>query len=124
MIVCQNLQYSIDNKILLKNINCDFQPGKINLLIGPNGAGKSTWIKLLCRQIVPEKGEIEFAGQPIKDFNTKEMAKIRAVLSQNIDLAFPMLVEEVVMMGRYPHFEGRPTKRDYQACREAMELFG
>lgn len=124
MVSCQNVSYSIDNKILLKDINCLFQPGKINLLIGPNGAGKSTLIKLLCRQIKPAKGQIEFDDQSVDKFTTQDMAKIRAVLSQNIDLAFPMLVEDVVMMGRYPHFEGRPMKQDYQACNEAMVLFG
>ena len=41
-----------------------------------------------------------------------------------MDLAFPLPVSEVVMMGRYPHFTGKPTEKDKNACQEAMELFG
>ena len=48
---------------------------------------------------------------------------MRAVLSQNIDMAFPLKVWEVVMMGRYPHFVSEPTAVDEQACHEAMQFF-
>jgi iron complex transport system ATP-binding protein len=123
MIRCENIEYSIGRKNLLTNINCSFGKGKLNLIIGPNGAGKSTFIKLLSGQILPKKGNIFFDEKLISQFSIREMAKIRAVLSQNIDLAFPMKVREVIMMGRYPHFDGKPSKKDVIACNEAMELF-
>ena len=40
------------------------------------------------------------------------LAKKREVMSQQADLGFPLLVEEVVMMGRYPHFTFNPNKKD------------
>jgi len=42
---------------------------------------------------------------------TTELAKIRAVLSQNIEVNFPLSVKEIVMMGRYPHFTNFPSKK-------------
>ncbi len=54
--------------------------------------------------------------KPLSQFRNNELARIRAVLSQHIDLAFPLRVEEVVMMGRYPHFNNRPDKADYDVC--------
>ena len=123
MIRCENLNYSIGKKSLLTNINCTFEKGKLNLIIGPNGAGKSTLIKLLSGQISAKKGRITFENKPLSEFSIQQMAQIRAVLSQNIDLAFPMKVREVVMMGRYPYFSGNPSEKDFQACQEAMDLF-
>lgn len=55
--------------------------------------------------------------------DVSQLAKIRAVLSQHMELAFPMPVDEVVMMGRYPHFTSRPSSADYAICEEAMRYF-
>ncbi|TDO27164.1 heme ABC transporter ATP-binding protein [Sediminibacterium goheungense] len=123
MITVHQLNYSIGNKVLLQDINLRFEAGKISLIIGANGAGKSTLLKTLCRQLIPVSGEIKMGHKPLSQFGNNELARIRAVLSQHIDLAFPLRVEEVVMMGRYPHFNNRPDKIDYNVCKAALESF-
>lgn len=123
MITASHLQFSIGNKVLLQDISLRFEAGKISLVIGANGAGKSTLLKLLCNQLKPQHGEILFGDKPLVQFSNNELACIRAVLSQQIELAFPLAVEEVVMMGRYPHFTGRPQENDHKACTEAMAAF-
>ncbi len=42
------------------------------------------------------------------------------MLSQAIEIAFPLWVHEVVMMGRYPHFTGRPAPQDRAVLAEVM----
>ncbi len=124
MITIENIGYHIGHNTLLKEVYLQFHPGKLNLIIGPNGAGKSTLIKILCNQILPDTGSVLFEQRDIKSISVKEMAKMRAVLSQNIELVFPMKVNEVVMMGRYPHFNASPQKRDFDICEETMSYFG
>jgi iron complex transport system ATP-binding protein len=70
-----------------------------------------------------ETGEVLYGGKSIKNMKEAEMATVRAVLSQNIEVAFPLKVHEIVMMGRYPHFNQAPAKNDREICREAMHLF-
>lgn len=123
MLQANNISYHVGGKALLQNVSVSFLPGQLNLIIGPNGAGKSTLIKALCQQLKPQQGTVTYNGINANNIALTEMAKIRAVLSQNIDLAFPMTVSEVVMMGRYPHFEGAPSEKDITACREAMDFF-
>jgi iron complex transport system ATP-binding protein len=123
MITVHQLHYSIGNKVLLQDINLQFEAGKISLIIGANGAGKSTLLKTLCRQLMPASGEIKMGHKLLSQFDNNELARIRAVLSQHIDLPFPLRVEEVVMMGRYPHFNDRPDKIDYDICKAALESF-
>jgi len=123
MLKVQNVGYQIDNKQLLEDVSIDFDAGKLHLIIGPNGAGKSTLIKVLCKQIIPQKGNINYDNKEISHFTFSQLAAIRAVLSQNIELAFPLRVSELVMMGRYPHFRGKPSSKDVQACEEAMIFF-
>ena len=60
----------------------------------------------------------------IKKLNSlkkEELAKHSAVMSQQPELSFPLMVEEVVMMGRYPHFTFNPNKKDEDICNEVME---
>ncbi len=123
MLSVKHISYSIDNKLLLDDVTIEFNPKKLNLIIGPNGAGKSTLLKVICNQIKPNKGNVFYSEKKSNDISLLELSKIRAVLSQNIDLAFALNVSEVVMMGRYPHFTGKPTKSDEIACKEAMQFF-
>lgn len=123
MLCARNLGFKVGSKSLLEDINCQFLPGKTNLIIGPNGAGKSTLIRLLSGQLRPTSGEVFYGKTNIRNIPAGELARRRALLSQNVELAFPLRVSEVVMMGRYPHFSYRPSARDYDLCAEAMQFF-
>ena len=60
-----NLNKSIDNKEILKDINLSIQRGKIIGLLGKNGVGKTTLIKLINDLLTPTSGEILIKGQKI-----------------------------------------------------------
>lgn len=123
MLRAKNITYRVGNKTLLEDVSVDFEPGKINLIIGPNGAGKSTLIKILSGQQLPSTGEVYYNHQNLRSFTFAKLANFRSVLSQNMELAFPLTVNEVVMMGRYPHFTNKPGSADHQICRQAMDFF-
>lgn len=123
MISIENLTYKIKGKTLVDQVSARFESGKMHLILGPNGAGKSTLIKLISGELKPNSGNIAFDGKNLQDIALLERAKHRAVLSQNLELSFPLTVREVVEMGRYPHFEGKPKQGDLQICEEAMNLF-
>lgn len=123
MLEAKELTYAVEGKKLLDGISLSFQPGQLNLIIGPNGAGKSTLIKALCQQLPGLSGQVFYGDKNAAQLSIATLARQRAVLSQNIELAFPLTVVEVVMMGRYPHFSGKSGARDEQVCTEAMRLF-
>jgi len=123
MLKASNITFRVGNKPLLADISLSFAAGKLHLVIGPNGAGKSTLIKVLARLVRPQIGSVEYEGRDVNDASEANLAKHRAVLSQAIEVAFPLTVREVVMMGRYPHFGGRPGPADEQVVDELMQLF-
>lgn len=121
MLTTKNLSVGIANKVILENISETFEAGKISLIIGPNGAGKSTFIKAICGQLkLNQKGTVDYDTEVL---SISELAKIRAVLSQNSKLNFPLTVRDIVMMGRYPHFNNYPSEKDKRACNEAIQFF-
>jgi iron complex transport system ATP-binding protein len=61
-----------------------------------------------------------YDGADVARAGEQALAQRRAVLSQAIEIAFPLWVHEVVMMGRYPHFSGRPAARDTAVVAEVM----
>lgn len=123
MLTGSNITFRVGQKELLTDVSVSFAPGNLHLLIGPNGAGKSTLIKVLARLLRPQDGKVEYDGADVQHASEAALAKQRAVLSQAVEVAFPLSVREVVMMGRYPHFGGRPGPNDEKIVDDVMAHF-
>lgn len=63
MIEFKNVTKSYGDKAGLSDVNLSIDDGEFVFLVGPSGAGKSTFIKLILKEIDPEKGQIFFPGQ-------------------------------------------------------------
>jgi len=122
MLEAQEVSFSVSGRELLSGVSATFDASQLHLIIGPNGAGKSTLVKLLARLTRPTNGTILYEGTDVTATSEMILAKKRAVLSQAIEVAFPLSVREVVMMGRYPHFGGRPGPADQTLVDEMMSL--
>ena len=122
MISIKNVQYNIGKTEIIKNISVEILPGEFTMILGTNGSGKSTFLKLFSGTIAPVSGEIFYGDEKLSSLKVENISKIRAVLSQRTDVAFPITAAEVVMMGRYPHFNFNPNKKDEDVVREVMAL--
>ncbi|MGL4656457.1 MAG: ABC transporter ATP-binding protein [Sarcina sp.] len=126
MIKIKNLSVSIRKKEILKDVNIEFEKGKIYGIIGPNGAGKSTLLKKVMRINEPEENRIFLNGKDIKKFSTKDYSKQVAFVFQENSRDIDFTVEEIVMMGRYPYidFLGSETKEDVEIVNEVLQKLG
>ena len=121
MLSIKNVSYSVGKKEIVKNISVDLLPGEFTMILGPNGSGKSTFLKLFSGEIKAKEGTIFYLDTKISELKKEALAKVRAVMSQQPELGFPLTVDEVVMMGRYPHFTFNPGKKDEAICNEVIE---
>ena len=121
MLRTEDISFNIGRKQILKNVSAQFIPGEFNMILGPNGSGKSSFLKIFSGELDKYRGTVFYNDKVIKTLHREELARRRAVLSQQPELSFPLLVEEVVMMGRYPHFTFNPNKKDITICNEVIQ---
>jgi len=97
-------------------------PGSVTALVGVNGAGKSTLFKAIMGFVPMAQGDITIMGDSVKKA-LKNNTVSYVPQSEEIDWSFPILVEEVVMMGRYGHMGWlrKPKQPDYAAVDQALE---
>ncbi|EJF97283.1 manganese/iron ABC transporter ATP-binding protein [Bartonella taylorii] len=106
----------------LRDVNFESPTGSITALVGVNGSGKSTLFKAIMGFVRPSKGKIRIFGLPV-DTALKQNLIAYVPQSEDVDWNFPVLVEDVVLMGRYGHmnFFRYARARDYEAVRVALE---
>ncbi|GAB4043872.1 heme ABC transporter ATP-binding protein [Spirosoma litoris] len=124
MLGVRNISYQIRNRKLLDGVSFQAKPGELLAIVGANGAGKSTLLKLCTRELIKFTGEIRLFDRPLPSYSDKELSLFRAVLPQQNSVVFPFLVSELVLMGRYPHFEFHPSERDYAIAEMALQKVG
>jgi len=100
-------------------------PGTICALVGVNGSGKSTIFKAIMGFVKPSAGDVRLCGLPVDEAVSQNIVAY-VPQSEDIDWNFPVLVEDVVMMGRYGHmnFLRVPTRTDRRKVDEALERVG
>lgn len=124
MIEARNISFQIGRKSLLQQVSLNAGAGELIAILGPNGAGKSTLLKVLAGLLKPSAGIVIFKEKPLPKWSANALARERAVLAQQSSLNTPFTAAEVVMMGRYPHFQGKPSADDEQVVQQSLQEAG
>jgi manganese/iron transport system ATP-binding protein len=109
----------------LKDASFAIPRGTIAALVGVNGAGKSTLFKAIMGFLPAAAGEIGVLGQTVRQaINAGIVAYVPQ--AEEVDWSFPVLVSDVVMMGRYGHMGmlRRPKAADHAAVENALIRVG
>ncbi len=84
----------------LRDASFEIPNGTITALVGVNGSGKSTLFKAIMGFVRLASGSISILGMPVPEALKKNLVAY-VPQSEDVDWNFPVLVEDVVMMGRY-----------------------
>jgi len=103
MIKIRDLTVGYFRKEVIRNLSVDFEQGEFCALLGPNGAGKSTLLKSIIGFLIPEKGEVLIKNKSVSNWNKNDLAKNISFIPQDFKLQFDYLVEDLVLMGRFPY---------------------
>jgi len=109
----------------LAGVSFSIPQGSITALVGVNGSGKSTLFKAIMGFVPLARGSVSILGQPAGRARDRN-AVAYVPQAEEVDWNFPVLVEDVVMMGRYGHmnFLRIPKRIDKDKVAAALERVG
>ena len=107
MIKLDSVNYNIDQKNILKNINLEIHPQDFLSIVGPSGAGKSTILNLLIGACKPSKGDVFVNNVNIKYLKPQALQIYR---------------RRIGMI--WQHFHLLPGQSVYENVNFAAQIFG
>lgn len=119
----ENLSVLRGTTKVVDDVSLELGAGELVGLIGPNGAGKTTLMRAALG-LLPHSGQ-----SSLNRLSPQERAKTAAWMPQAREIAWPVSVETLVMLGRVPHLGAgqRPSETDHAAVGaaiKAMDLQG
>lgn len=110
----------------LDDVTLNLQSGRIWGLVGANGTGKSTLFKAIMGLLPLQSGSIRVLKFSSIRSALKDNSISYVPQSEDIDWNFPVLVEDVVLMGRYGFmgFFRKPKKKDWEVVEESLAKVG
>lgn len=114
-----------NGNVALRDASFSLGAGTIAGLVGVNGSGKSTLFKAIMGFVHPVAGEVRIAGLPVREALKRNIVAY-VPQAEEVDWNFPVLVEDVVMMGRQGHmgFFRVPSPRDRELVDQSLARVG
>jgi zinc transport system ATP-binding protein len=113
----RDVSFSYGVQPVLRNVNVSVDEGDFVSVIGPNGSGKTTLVRLLLGLLEPASGSVRLLGGKPK----ATRSGVGYVPQQaSFDTQFPILVRELVSMGRLAPLPRFTRRRDKQVAEDAL----
>jgi iron complex transport system ATP-binding protein len=117
----REIAWHVGATAIVEGVNFDADRGEFIALMGRNGAGKSTVMDVMAGMRAPSAGTVVLDGRSLHSWTAAERARRIGHLPQAVRAELPFTVEQLVLMGRYPHadrwFE---SDADRRAAEHAM----
>ncbi len=124
LVAARGLGWRAGGRRILGPIDLELRPGECLAVVGPNGAGKTTLLRLVAGLLAPSSGELAWQGRPYAGLSRGALARRIAYVPQVRPARVPLTVEQLVLLGRYPHlsrWQLAPRAEDFAAVEQALE---
>jgi len=124
VIEIEDVQFSYERTVVLKDVNLTLEKGEFLGIIGPNGGGKTTLLKLMLGILKPDRGRIRILGQEPR-YASHRVGYVPQ--SADFNRNFPISAMNVVLMGRLTGSRigsRRYSREDREKVREIIEKVG
>ena len=117
-----DVDIALGGRTVVRGVSAGVDRGELIVIVGPNGAGKTTLLRAIAGLVPVRGGMVRTFGHDPAKAARRLIARDLAYLPQQYDLAFPFIVEELVLLGRYANQRGfgLPSQADLDAAHAAM----
>jgi len=122
-VVVQGIACRYDSIPALDGVSLQIPQGEFAGVVGPNGSGKTTLLRAIHALVPPERGTVLLRGADAAGLTARQVASMVAMVAQQPHHGFGFSVQDIVMMGRYPHLPlfAAESEADVAVVRDAME---
>jgi iron complex transport system ATP-binding protein len=126
MLSVSEVAFAYGTHAILHGVSFSVPRGHIVGLLGPNGSGKTTLLRIIAGTLAPDQGRVEIDGTRVTAMSRRAIAKRVAVVPQETHSTFDFTVEDIVLMGRYPHLGAFELEGpdDRAIARDALQATG
>jgi len=127
MITLDHVWLTLGDRLILKDVSLDVQPGKTRVILGGSGSGKTTILRLILGLYRADRGSIRIEGQEISHLAEREMFRIRqemAMVFQNAALFDSLTVRENVGYRLWEHGRLLSDEQIEQTVQESLKFVG
>ena len=119
----QDVSFSYGGRGVLDHLSLQLDPRERVAVIGANGAGKTTLLKVIGGALAPGAGSVRIDGTDVAKIPRRQMARLVAMVPQELTIPFSFTVREMVELGRtaYVSLFGGFSTADRHAVEHAME---
>jgi iron complex transport system ATP-binding protein len=126
MLTISDVAFAYGDRAILHGVSFAVPRGHIVGLLGPNGSGKTTLLRIIAGTLAADRGRVDIDGVSVAAMSRRDIARRIAVVPQETHSTFDFTVEDIVLMGRYPHLgafelEGADDRR---IAHEALRATG
>lgn len=120
-----NTGWRAGSRWIVRGVSLDIQPGDFCVIAGANGAGKTSLLRMLAGEYPCHEGTVSLFGKALTAHEPRELARLRACLTQERSVDFPFTAFEVALLGRLPWQGGwRTGDGDAALVERALERTG
>lgn len=94
----QHVNFSYDQKPVLKDISCEMKENTMTAIVGPSGSGKTTFCNLIARFWDTNSGQVLIGGRDIKEYTLPELMNNISMVFQHVYL-FEDTIENNIRFG-------------------------
>lgn len=94
----QHVNFSYDQKPVLKDISCEMKENTMTAIVGPSGSGKTTFCNLIARFWDTNSGQVLIGGRDIKEYTLPELMNNISMVFQQVYL-FEDTIENNIKLG-------------------------
>ena len=123
MVQLKGVSFSYGGRRVLDRLSLQLDPSERVALIGSNGAGKTTMLKVIGG-VRANAGSVQIGGTNVADIPRRQMARLVAMVPQELVIPFSFTVRDMVELGRtaYMSLFGGVGPADRHAVAHALEV--
>ncbi len=119
LVELERISKAYDQKIAVRELSFQIEPGVMFGLLGPNGAGKTSSIRMMIGITLPDSGTVRLFGQP---FHRRLLRRVGYLPEERGLYGKMKVLEQLILMGQLHGLDRATAEKQARSWCERLDL--